>query len=441
MQAWLSKGSNAVARVICRGNARKYHVSTRGRRNALGLCLGKREDPWLSGTLNAFAVFLFGNSHTAVNFRVPLCATTHDAECTRNCLDTSTLAKLQRVMQQAARRATQYFTGYLQKPQPVGRKELQHTAKQLHFLATSNTKDPTGSHYRKVASRVFGDLEFRCSVRPITEEFMLAGFEDDSDPAAAECIRSFPVVPFVGTEWLTLLDHKTEHRHRVQAASWKSTEVKFSELYGWRGTDPRVYYLSPWEFVKWWRLKKLQPPAADGTGNECGLSAWLPHHDPKCVPQDGWKFGRDYTWRSPLPEGAADRILRLPTKPQAAEAAEYYCERNLEPCIPYPTCRPLPRPDMSAEDQARLLNVYLRPWTLDASTASLHVPHIAALDLPFDARTATKPSRRLTTKSSPTPRSHQAHMERIYSWPHSFPPCGKNDPKFPGSSRVLSGRI
>ena len=67
-------------------------------------------------------------------------------------------------------------------------------------------QDPDGQHYRKVATRVFGDLEFRCSVRPITEEFMLAGFGYASEPTAAECIRSFPVVPFVGCEWLTWLD-------------------------------------------------------------------------------------------------------------------------------------------------------------------------------------------------------------------------------------------
>ena len=58
------------------------------------------------------------------------------------------------------------------------------------------------------------------------------------------------------------------------------------------------------------------------------------------------------------------------------------------------------------EDQARLLNVYLRPWTLDAREASPHVPHIAALDLPFNARTQPKPRHRLVGKQSPAARSH-----------------------------------
>ena len=118
------KKINVLPRVVCRGNARRFQVSTKGRRNALGLWLGTREDAWLSGTMTAFSVWLFGNSHTAVNYRVPLCSETHDPECQRNCLQQATAGKLQRLMQQAARRATRYFTGYLQKPQPVGRKEL-----------------------------------------------------------------------------------------------------------------------------------------------------------------------------------------------------------------------------------------------------------------------------------------------------------------------------
>ncbi|CAK8992422.1 unnamed protein product [Durusdinium trenchii] len=161
------------------GNARKFGLSTAGRRNALGTILDKREDPWLSGTMYAFTLMLFGNSHTAVNFRVPLSAASHDAECARGCLAHNLLPKLQRAMAQAARRSTRYFTGYLQKPQPLGRKELQNAAKQLHFLETAAADDPAAQQ-RKVAHRVLGDLEFRCSTRPMTEEFMLAGFEADA---------------------------------------------------------------------------------------------------------------------------------------------------------------------------------------------------------------------------------------------------------------------
>ena len=81
------KKLNLMPRVICRGNSRKYGVSTRGRRNALGAVLGQRHNEWLSGTAPAFSLMLMGNSHTAPNFRVPLCKSTHDEDCKRKCLE------------------------------------------------------------------------------------------------------------------------------------------------------------------------------------------------------------------------------------------------------------------------------------------------------------------------------------------------------------------
>ena len=69
---------NARQRVICRGNARRFKLSTAGRRNALGTVLNLRQSEWFSGTVRAFAVMLLGNSHTGVNFRVPLCDASHD---------------------------------------------------------------------------------------------------------------------------------------------------------------------------------------------------------------------------------------------------------------------------------------------------------------------------------------------------------------------------
>ena len=415
---------NPRCRVICRGNARKFKLSTRHRRNALGTVLGRRHDPWLSGTCRAFALMLMGNSHTGLNYRVPLASSTHDPDCARDCLGAQAVRRLQRAIAQAARRATKYFTGYLQKPQPLGRKELQHAARQLSFLDTKPCEGKELQRYRQVVNRVLGDLEFRCSVRPLTEEFMLAGFWDVSEPSSAECIRSFCVAPFVGHEWLTQLDAVTEQRKKLKPHSKDNAEFKLSELYGWRGTDPRVYFLSPWEFVKWWEVKKLQPPSAAAEGDERGLSEWSPGRSQSMAqgqasaPADGWKFGRDYRWRDPLPPRLAASALRPPCKSQTQAAAAHYLQRRQEPVVPFPSLCPLPKSDMPADTQARFLNVYLRPWTLDAADASLHVPHITALDLPISSLQASKPRRRLLQKTAPADRSHSAAW-RDYATQHA----------------------
>ncbi|CAK9031745.1 unnamed protein product [Durusdinium trenchii] len=402
------KKLNPVARVICRGNARKFAKSTRGRQNALGQFLGFRQDPWLSGTATALAACCFGNSHTSLNFRIPLCRTTHDPDCDRNCLDKETLPKLQRAMSQAARRSTRYFTGYLQKPQPVGKKELQQASKQLHFLNATATDAPGSSHYRKVVQRVFGDLEFRCSVRPTTEEFMLAGFGDLDDPTSAECIRTFPVVPFVGADWLNVLDNFFESRHKVQQPhARRNAEFKHAEIYGWRGADPRVFYLSPWEFTKLWTVRKLQPPSTAATSTGFALSDWVSGSQPAVKPSDGWKFGRDFVWKKNCSAAAEAAIVRIPRTVNHHVAEDHFLQRRIEPHIPFPTMCPLPKPDMSKEAQARLLNVYLRPWTLDGVIRTAEVPHIASLDIPVSATRANNPRQRLTSKTAVSSRSHR----------------------------------
>ena len=286
-----------VARVICRGNARKYRLSTAGRRNALGCVLNPRNSEWLSGTMHAFAIMFLGNSHTGVNYRVPLLEETHDPTCSRNCLAHGTLSRLQRLMQVAARKATKYFTGYLQKPQPLGKNELQQAAKHLSFLEVDPSQTTKAKQYRKVLQRLCGDLEFRCSVRPLTEETMLAGFWDGNEVSSAECIRSFPVVPFLGHEWLSQLDHSKNNHIQVKPCRRRQVAMTGPAVYGWRGTDPRVYYLSPWEFTSLWEVRRLQPPQ----GVPEDLSVWLKGTPTEPEPATGWKFGEDYGWKQPVP--------------------------------------------------------------------------------------------------------------------------------------------
>ena len=197
-----------------------------------------------------------------------------------------TLGRLQRLMQVAARKATKYFTGYLQKPQPLGKNELQQAAKHLSFLDVDPSQTSKAKQYRKVLQRLCGDLEFRCSVRPLTEETMLAGFWDGNEVSSAECIRSFPVVPFLGHEWLHQLDRTTNSQVQVKPCRRRQIAMTSPEVYGWRGTDPRVYYLSLGIHVAVGssstatsagcsrRLKRLAARNCDGTWTGDRLEIW-----------------------------------------------------------------------------------------------------------------------------------------------------------------------
>ena len=94
---------NQKRRVICCGNAKKFGVRIRGKRNQLGMMLGKRVCRWQTGTAIAFAVFNRSNTHTAPNYRLPPLATLHDDEmCTKACFEN---AKGMKIICKLAQRA------------------------------------------------------------------------------------------------------------------------------------------------------------------------------------------------------------------------------------------------------------------------------------------------------------------------------------------------
>ena len=50
--------------------------------------------------------------------------------------------------------------------------------------------------------------------------------------------------------------------------------MSFTDTYAYRGTNPRVYYLSPWEFTKWWHRIPLRPPNSYTNRGERPLTQW-----------------------------------------------------------------------------------------------------------------------------------------------------------------------
>ena len=100
--------------------------------------------------------------------------------------------------QRAARNTTGYYTGYIQKRQPVGKFELRQAACNLKYLAKTIEQRSNAQQYHHVANRMLGDLEYRGHVRPATEEFNLAGNHHSKDIFAAEFIRTFLTENFYG---------------------------------------------------------------------------------------------------------------------------------------------------------------------------------------------------------------------------------------------------
>ena len=193
-----TKRLSVKPKVICPDNARKHDVRVAGRRNALGAILSKRRCEWMSGTAPGFAVFFRHNTHTGPNYRVPLLRETHDPECTAKCITEHSLERMMAAAQRAQRNTTGYYTGYIQKRQPVGKFELRQATQNLRFLAKTIEKRSNPQQYHHVANRLLGDLEYRGHVRPATEETNLAANHKPDDVTFAEFLRTFTTKPFYG---------------------------------------------------------------------------------------------------------------------------------------------------------------------------------------------------------------------------------------------------
>ena len=170
----LTKRLTLKPKIICRGNCRRHDLRVSGRRNALGTILTKRRCEWLSGTAPGFAVVFRHNTHTAPNYRMPLTAATHDPQCKADCLQGPNMKKMIACSQRAQRNTTGYFTGYVQKRQPVGKFELAQAAANLQYLSKSISGRSNKEQFHRMANRMLGDLEFRGQARTATEEFKLA---------------------------------------------------------------------------------------------------------------------------------------------------------------------------------------------------------------------------------------------------------------------------
>ena len=143
------------------------------------------------------AIFFRCNTHTAPNYRVPLTPETHDPECKADCLNQENSRILRAIAYRAQRNTTGYYTGYIQKPQPIGTFELKQPTANLKYLEEKLRGKSNAAQYHNMANRLLGDLEFRGHVRPITEEFNLAANSHEQDVCNAEFYRTFGTTTFL----------------------------------------------------------------------------------------------------------------------------------------------------------------------------------------------------------------------------------------------------
>ena len=109
-------------------------------------------------------------------------------------------------------------------------------------------------------------------LRTAPEEVNLAVNAHEHDVMNAEFVRTFMSEDFPGGQLVKRLEHEcgaeTERSVTKIAPVRKGAPGSapiyvrsFEDAYGFRGDDPRVYCLNPWEFLMHWAIEPLQPPS------------------------------------------------------------------------------------------------------------------------------------------------------------------------------------
>ena len=107
----------------------------------------------MSGCAPGMAIMFRCNTHTAPIYRVPPTAATQ-----ADCIEKERSRVLTAIAYRAQRNTTGYYTGYIQKRQPVGAFELHQATKNLKHLEKKLQGKSNAAQYHNIANRMLGDL-------------------------------------------------------------------------------------------------------------------------------------------------------------------------------------------------------------------------------------------------------------------------------------------
>jgi len=262
--------------------------------------------------------------------------------------------------------------------QDVGEKETRRMGEALSRKVEAEGKRTDAEEFQTYSRRLVKDLEAKGIVRTAVEAVNLALHAADQDVLQAECIRTFPTVTFPASLLLkreeieTLKTSGTSviaavyHNKGLRRSAY--VEAPFDLLYGFRGERYNVDLLSPYEMLLHWSMVHIDIPGGSesrAAWTELGKTYAQEAKDQRIKPR--FEAGKHY-----IALEDTDRIL-LPNIEALWPLRHCWCwERRWRLHIPTWSFSKVPRSIFSPEENARLLSVYLRPWTLDEAKKQRH---------------------------------------------------------------------
>ena len=332
---------------------------------------------------------------------MPLTEATHFSDvCRLQCLSGKkrTPKTLLVAASRAAKQLVGYFCGYTTKRQVVGKYELDQSANSMSLLEETLKKDSGSRQLSRVTNRMLSDLQCRGMLRPATEEMNLAANSVAHDNMNAEFIRTFMTQSFPGRRYLERLEWELKQESKqgtwMHLPAFRTLSIHsncaltpHAAAYGFRGCDPSVYYLSPWEFCMFVQVVKLWPPEHPAN-KEVTLTQWtdagLAYYEEHKSDDPPAELTPGLHWKVIEPRDNIHRKNYI-TYPSEGTALQYFRHEwvmmlQARPFVPQPSGTPMPDKKHTVEERARLLSVYLRPWVLFRCHASTHVPHLTDLN-------------------------------------------------------------
>ena len=378
--------------VMCPCLARERNLPIKGPKSVLGSILPGRNHAWLNAAPIAWSEFTGDNGDIKFPIRVPILPETHEISIfdIKRCTGGASILDLAYQVQVGQAVTAGYFGGYSAKMQNVGRKESGSMREALMRRVEAAPEDPEVKAFQFYSRRLLRDLEGKGIIRTAVETTNLAININDKNILQAECVRTFPSVTMPAH---LLLKREEIETRKVAGASVIAAvhagggafsrrayiEAPFDLLYGFRGRMEDVELLSPYEMIMQWSMEEIRPPYANSTHGRSELTEEGTKYRAECastrvMPQ--YQAGIHYV---AIP--AADRII-LPEHPVLGNLLHRWVwERRPRPYVPVWSYTKIPKSNISPEENARLLTVYMRPWTLNPEDVTETTPLLSTLRL------------------------------------------------------------
>ena len=378
------------ALVICPCVAENLGLAASGPRSLIGCILPIRNDPWLNAAPVTWAEFAGDNGDIKFPLRVPILPETHEIHLydVQRCCRRKNELDLAYEVQVGQAVTAGYFGGYSAKMQDIGKRELLGLEQGVVRKAAVSTEKSEHAMYMDYARRLVRDLEGKGIVRTAVETTNLAVHSAEHDILSAECIRTFPSVSFPATLLLRREEVETEkvpgHSIITALASGGGKRRKrayqeppFDLMYGFRGTGAGQELYSPYEMIREWTMEKVLPPTSDSAPCRSRFTAAGLRHREECKAA---KQAPEYEAGEHYECIAADGRILIPDLPELHNLRHRWVwERRPRPHVPVWSFAKVPKTNISPEENARMLCVYMRPWTLHAKYVSTDVPLLSQM--------------------------------------------------------------